>query len=222
MNRMMSLIFLTALSAPSLADPDLFGTWQATATPSDSDLNTRITIRLSFDQEGGIGMVYDFDDLTASLIGSLGETPPPEDLPPLQLSVYYDGTYEVVDDRIHVDLAVTALTVGGLEPVEGMVEWFRSWLRILAEAQGISQDDYPAFEKLALDEFRESLDVEEMKADMAFDLDTLGTYRIEGGVLTLTTEDPEDRFEEEVIVLRRVDPGTAVAPATWGQVKSRL
>ena len=135
------------------------------------------------------------------------------------MSVYYEGTYELVETRIHVDLDVARITVGGLDPVEGMVEYLKALLPVLAEIQGISEDDYPAYEEDALAEFRESFDVEDMKEDMALDLDTLGTYELKEGVLAITT-DPEEGFEQETILLERVDESSAVRAVTWGQLKS--
>ena len=105
-----------------------------------------------------------------------------------------------------------------LEPQLG--QQARALLPVLAEIEGISEEDYPAYEEDALAEFRASFDAEGMKEDMALDLDTLGTYELKEGVLAITT-DPEEGFEQETILLERVDESSAVRALTWGQLKGR-
>lgn len=215
---MNTLILLIAL-APPLAAQDLLGTWEAQTRLSEVEGTTLVTVRMTFEADRGMQMEYHFDDFVDPIMALLVEGEDVE-LPPLQMSVFYKGTYELVETRIHVDLAVAKITVGGLDPVEGMVEYLRALLPVLAEIEGISEDDYPVYEEDALAEFRESFDVEDMKEGMALDLDTLGTYELKEGVLAITT-DPEEGGELETILLERVDESSAVRAVTWGQLKAR-
>ena len=215
---MKPLILLIALAAP-LAAQDLLGTWETRTRLSEVEGNTLVTIRMTFEADRGMQMEYHFDDFADPIMGLLLEGED-VDLPLLQMSVYHEGTYELVENRIHVDLAVARITVGGLDPVEGMVEYLRALLPVLAEIEGISKEDYPAFEEDALAEFRASFDAEAYKEDMALDLDTLGTYELREGVLAITT-DPEEGFDQETILLERVDESSAVRALTWGQLKAR-
>ena len=82
---------------------------------------------------------------------------------------------------------------------------------------GVSDEDYPALEQAAVEEFLAEFNPEEeFLGDFT---GSLGTYRIDGDTLSITTLADG---EADTIELTRIDPSTAVARSTWGSLKADM
>ena len=85
--------------------------------------------------------------------------------------------------------------------------------------EGVSDEDYPAFEQAFVDEFLAELDEDEFLADLGFGgaEEINSTYAIEGDTLSITTTD-EDGVE--TVEFHRIDVASAVAQTSWGALKA--
>ena len=105
--------------------------------------------------------------------------------------------------------------VEGRDFVEVMTEIARAFARITADLVGVSDEDYPAFEQAAVEEFLEGFDAEEeFLGDFT---GNPGTYSIEGNTLSITHMADG---EVGILELRRIDTSTAVGRTTWGRLKA--
>ena len=201
---LISFLFALPLSAQEGA---LAGTWETNFNqPEVGD----ITLRLPFEEGGG----FQLDQVIEASDDFLAEA---GDAVPLieEITVQGTGTYRVEGDRLFTDLTELNIYVDGRDFVEVLTEFARAFARISADLVGVSDEDYPAFERAAVEEFLAGFDAEDEFLG-AFTGD-LGTYSLEGNTLSITflVDGEVDTLE-----LRRIDTSTAVGRTTWGSLKA--
>lgn len=204
-----SIFFFSCLSALPLfaQDEALVGTWEAQFTEEEVG---DVTLRLTFEADGG----FQLDQIimaSDSFMADLEDAVQVE-----ELTVRGTGTYRADGDSLSIDLTEVNMAADGRDFVDILTEVARAFARFLADLEEISDEDYPAFEEAAVEEFLAGFNAEEQFIGFA---GTPSAYRVDGDTLTLTTT---VEGEEDVIELMRVDPSSAVAAAAWGRLKSDM
>ena len=175
-----------------------------------------MTIRLTFQADG----VFESNQVFRggeALLADLAEAEAAGvELPSFEMMIsgVSRGTYQVVGDSLWTDLVESNITIDGTDLVEVLTEFARRLAHFTADLLGVSEEDYPAFEQEAVDEF--------LAEFAAFDAKEYfpkvnGSYAIEGDTLFITTA-TEDGVE--ILELHRIDVASAVARITWGSLKS--
>ena len=209
-----SIAFLCLLVRPLAAqDEALLGTWEGTYVGEESN---EITMRLTFEADGTFALNQDV---------AVGEGD--VELPLEVFSVQFTGTYQVSGDSLWVYIAELYYLIDGekmnsVELVELVKEFYSGFARglapLAADLEGVSDEDYPAYEQAFVDEFLAEFDEDEFLAGLGFgEFEKInGTYAIEGDTLLLTTA--EDGVE--ILAFQRMDVASAVAPTSWGRLKA--
>jgi len=213
-----SITFLCLLALPLAAQEEaLHGTWEWTYVDEES---SEITMRLTFEADGSFALDQGFEGEEGDVVFPL-ET----------LSIQFTGTYRVAGDSLWVDIAELHYIIDGkkmnsAEFGEFLREFYivfaRGFARLAADLEGVSDEDYPAYEQAFVDEFLAELDEDEFLADLA-DLEFSraeginSTYAIEGDTLSITTT---DEYGVETVEFHRIDVASAVVQTTWGSLKS--
>ena len=218
MRRILSFfLFLPLFALPLCAQDDaLVGTWETSFT--DPELGDG-TIRLSFGADGR----FQLDQVISAPDDYLAEAgdadfPIDADVPIVEeVTLQATGTYRVDGDSLFAELTEVSLYADGRDFFEVMTEVIRAFARFAADLAEVSDEDYPAFEQAAIEEFFAGFNLEE--EFLGEFTGHLGTYSIDGDTLSITTfEDGE----ADTIELRRIDPSTAVARSTWGSLKADM
>ena len=210
-------LFLPLFALPLCAQDDaLVGTWETSFT--DPELGDG-TIRLSFGADGR----FQLDQVISAPDDYLAEAgdadfPIDADVPIVEeFTLQGTGTYRVDGDSLFAELTEVSVYADGRDFFEVMTEVIRAFARITADLADVSDEDYPAFEQAAIEEFFAGFNLEE--EFLGEFTGHLGTYSIDGDTLSITTfEDGE----ADTIELRRIDPSTAVARSTWGSLKADM
>ena len=210
-------LFLPLFALPLCAQDDaLVGTWETSVTDSSERLDG--TIRVSFGADSRFQLdvrVSAPDDFLAEAGDAVSPTIE-------EFTVQGIGTYRVDGDSLFAELTEVSMYVDGLDFFEVMTEIARAFARFSADLlegsdQEVSDEDYPAFEQAAIEEFFAEFNLEEeFLGDFNGDL---GTYSIDGDTLSITTLVDG---EADTIELRRIDPSSAVARSTWGSLKADM
>ena len=210
-----SIAFLYLFALPLAAQEEaLHGTWEGTYVEGEG---SKITTRLTFEADGTFA-------LDQNIEGGEGDVESPVGT----LSVQFTGTYRVAGDSLWVDIVELYYIVDDekMTPVEFgefmqelYIGFARGFARLAADLEGVSDEDYPAFEQAFVDEFLAELDEDEFLADLGFGgaEETNSTYAIEGDTLSITTT---EEGEVETLELHRIDVASAVVPTTWGGLKA--
>ncbi len=210
-----SVAFLCLLALPLAAQEEaLHGTWEGTYVDEESN---KITTRLTFEADGTFA-------LDQNIEGGEGDVESPIET----LSVQFTGTYRVAGDSLWVDIAelhyiVDDEKMNSAEFREFLEEFFigfaRGFARLAADLEGVSDEDYPAFEQAFVDEFLAELDEDEFLAELGLgEFEKINsTYAIEGDTLFITTT---EEGGVETVELHRIDVASAVAPTSWGALKA--
>lgn len=210
-----SIAFLCLLALPLAAQEEaLHGTWEGTYIDEES---SEITMRLTFEADGTFA-------LDQNIEGGEGDVESPIET----LSVQFTGTYRVTGDSLWVDIVELYYIIDdekmtSVEFGEFIKEFFigfaRGFARLAADLEGISDEDYPAFEQAFVDEFLAELDEDEFLAELGLgEFEKINsTYAIEGDTLFITTTE-EDGVE--TLELHRIDVASAIAPTSWGALKA--
>ena len=93
-----------------------------------------------------------------------------------------------------------------------LIEFAKGFARFVADALRISDEDYPAFEQEAVEEFMAGFE------DVAEGFVASGTYAIEGQVLTLDLADDDGMRCEFGLQRERETP---VREISWERIKER-
>ena len=210
-----SIAFLCLIALPLAAQEEaLHGTWEGTYIDEES---SEITMRLTFEADGTFA-------LDQNIEGGEDDVESPIEA----LSVQFSGTYRVAGDSLWVDIVELYYIIDDekmtpVEFVEFIKEFFigfaRGFARLAADLEGISDEDYPAFEQAFVDEFLAELDEDEFLADLGFggSEEINSTYAIEGDTLSITTT---EEGGVETLEFHRIDDATAVVQTTWGDLKA--
>ena len=210
-----SIAFLCLLALPLAAQEEaLHGTWEGTFAEGEG---SKITTRLTFEADGTFALSQDIE-------GEEGDGESPVET----LSVQFTGTYRITGDSLWVDIVELYYIVGDekMTPVEFgefmrelYIGFARGFARLAADLEGVSDEDYPAFEQAFVDAFLADLDEDEFLADLGFggSEEISSTYAIEGDTLFITTT---EEGEVETLELHRIDVASAVVPTTWGSLKA--
>ena len=210
-----SIAFLCLLVLPLAAQEEaLHGTWEGTFAEGEG---SKITTRLTFEADGTFALSQDIE-------GAEGDVESPVET----LSVQLTGTYRVAGDSLWVDIVELYYVVDDkkMTPVEFgefmrelYIGFARGFARLAADLEGISDEDYPAFEQAFVDAFLADLDEDEFLADLEFGRsEEISIYAIEGDTLFLTTTTEEGGVE--TLELHRIDDATAVVQTSWGGLKA--
>ena len=251
-----SVAFLCLLALPLAAQEEaLHGTWEGTfADEEGSETTTRLTFEVDgtfvLDQniEWGEDDVEewgedDVEEWGEDDVEEWGEDDVEEwgedDVSSLieELSFQSTGTYRVTGDSLWLWIDIVELYYivddEKMNPVEFgefmkgfFIDFARAIARLAADLEGVSDEDYPAFEQALVDEFLAEFDEDEFLAE--FDEEELlaepeisGTYAVEGDTLFLTTTTEEDGVETiETLELHRIDVASVVVQTSWGSLKA--
>ena len=209
-----SIAFLCLLALPLAAQEEaLHGTWEGTFAEGEG---SKITTRLTFEADGTFALSQDIEGEEGDVESPVGT-----------LSVRFAGTYRVAGDSLWVDIVELYYIVGDakMTPVEFgefmrelYIGFARGFARLAADLEGVSDEDYPAFEQAFVDAFLADLDEDEFLADLEFGRsEEVSTYAIEGDTLFITTT---EEGEVETLELHRIDVASAIVPTTWGGLKA--
>ena len=209
-----SIAFFCLLALPLAAQEEaLHGTWEGTFAEGEG---SRITTRLTFEADGTFALSQDIEGEEGDVESPVGT-----------LSVQFAGTYRVAGDSLWVDIVELYYIVDNkkMTPVEFgefmrelYIGFARGFARLAADLEGVSDEDYPAFEQAFVDAFLADLDEDEFLADLEFgQSEEVSTYAIEGDTLFITTT---EEGEVETLELHRIDVASAVVPTTWGGLKA--
>ena len=209
-----SIAFLCLLALPLAAQEEaLHGTWEGTFAEGEG---SRITTRLTFEADGTFALSQDIEGEEGDVESPVGT-----------LSVQFAGTYRVAGDSLWVDIVELYYIVDNkkMTPVEFgefmrelYIGFARGFARLAADLEGVSDEDYPAFEQAFVDAFLADLDEDEFLADLEFGRsEEISTYAIEGDTLFITTT---EEGEVETLELHRIDVASAIVPTTWGGLKA--
>ena len=203
-------LFLPLFALPLCAQDDaLVGTWETSFTEPEVGDGT---IRLSFGADGRfqLDQVISASDDFLAFPAEAGDAFE-------EFTLQGTGTYRVDGDSLFAELTEVSMYVDGRDFFEVMTEVIRALARFVADLQEVSDEDYPAFEQAAIEEFfAEFNPEEEFLGDFT---GNLGTYSIDGDTLSITTLVDG---EADTIELRRIAPSTAVARSTWGSLKAAM
>lgn len=201
-----SIAFLCLLALPLAAqDEALIGTWEGSIV---QDNLGEVAFRLTFEADGVCKMI-------AFLPDDFFEIPPElsELVPPIQgLSAHVTGTYRTEGDSLWIEGDEVGQFVGDQPAVEFFTEIARGLARAVADAGGMPEEDYPAFEAEYIAGFVGGF----LERQLAR-YDLFVAYEIEGDALAMTTTTEEG--DGAISTFHRVDSVTAVAPTTWGRLK---
>ena len=237
MRKALMLIALTALPAFAGTSP-LTGQWSQTeAFEEDAVLGAgEATLTLTFGKNGAFEGVMEFrydQDIFASLweiqwLAMTEELGIPADslevpkLPVLAtMSVIGKGAYSISDDGTEFTLSdiEEEVLINGKPHIDFFTDVGKVLVRFMALVLGISEEDYPAFEKEALGEFLTEVG-SDSPASVWTDPETATTkFRIEGDTLFLIDEDDPEGTAE----MKRVgEPPTVVSGTSWGELKNQF
>ena len=209
-----SIAFLCLLALPLAAQEEaLHGTWEGTFAEGEG---SKITTRLTFEADGTFALSQDIE-------GEEGDVESPVET----LSVQLTGTYRVAGDSLWVDIVELYYVVDDkkMTPVEFgefmrelYIGFARGFARLAADLEGVSDEDYPAFEQAFVDAFLADLDEDEFLADLEFGRsEEVSIYAIEGDTLFITTT---EEGAVETLELHRIDVASAVVQTSWGNLKA--
>ncbi len=149
------------------------------------------------------------------------------------ISSHYTGTYRVAGDRLWIDIVELLYAIVNGEkmtPVElGEFIWefltgsARNLARLFAEEDGISDEDYPAYEQAFVDDYLALVQggVIEVEEFASIIFGEHPTYAIEGDTLFITTTTDVDGVETVGIMeFQRIDVASAVVQTSWGDLKA--
>ena len=236
-----SVAFLCLLALPLAAQEEaLHGTWEGTIVDEEG---SETTTRLTFEVDGTFVLDQniewgedDVEEWGEDDVSSLIE----------ELSFQSTGTYRVTGDSLWLWIDIVELYYivddEKMNPVEFgefmkgfFIDFARAIARLAADLEGVSDEDYPAFEQALVDEFLAEFDEDEFLAEfdedeflVEFDEEELlaepeisGTYAVEGDTLFLTTTTEEDGVETiETLELHRIDVASVVVQTSWGSLKA--
>ena len=201
-----SIAFLCLLALPLAAqDEALIGTWEGSIV---QDNLGEVAFRLTFEADGACKMI-------AFLPDGFFEIPPElsELVPPIEgLSAHVTGTYRTEGDSLWIEGDEVGQFVGDQPAVEFFTEIARGLARAVADAGGMSEEDYPAFEAEYIAGFVGGFLERQLTR-----YDLFVAYEIEGDSLAITTTTEEG--DVAISTFHRVDASTSVAPTTWGRLK---
>ena len=223
----MKLVMLCLLlAAPAFSSPEqLVGTWESRSVDEEGAGETVFRMTLSEDGRVEMDLVFAFAENLWNLVlivyeEALGGAKP--ELPPLEtIDIRAAGTWEATADSFWVDsVEEAAVTVNGdQDPVRYFTGVGRILARAIADAQGVSETDYPDFENAFVEEFQSDF------VASFFDLEgelfvneviSKEAYDVEGDRLRLTVDGETTEFQ------RVDDDRTAVTPTSWGRVKRQM
>ncbi len=203
---MRSILFVflfLILPGPTLGE-HLHDTWEADFVDS---LGNEITLRLIIGPEEQT-QIHQTIRLGENFLADLEGA----DIPPVEtISIHAQGPHDADDDSLWINLTEVQMLADGEDLVEVFTEIARQFARFSADLLGISEAEYPAFEQAAIDELVGGLE-EELISSLKGLPAGGSAWTLEGDMLTLTQGD-------RVLQLLRVDPDSAVAQTSWGQVK---
>ena len=212
MKKLMPFVVGSLATALLAGTSPLVGTWEydEKGLCDDAGVCFDAYMRLTFDENGTsqveIRAAFDGDFWAQAL----GEEVAALGLPPWKsMTIKAAGTY--VDDGAMFQMTFDrhAMLINNEDAVVFLERTARILARILAELQGIPEDEWEALEDQAVAEMLAAFTEEPLLLE---GMDEPVFYQIDGSTLTL--------FEagEPVTVLQRATD-TAVVPATWGAVK---
>ena len=211
-----SVAFLCLLALPLAAQEEaLHGTWEGTIVDEEG---SETTTRLTFEVDGTFA-------LDQNIERGEGDVESPIET----LSAQFTGTYRVTGDSLWIDIVELYYIVDDekMNPVkfgefvkEFFIGFVRGVARLAADLEGVSDEDYPAFEQALVDEFLAEFDEDEFLAEFEFggSEGINSTYAIEGGTLSITTTTEEGGVE--TLELHRIDVASAVVQTSWGGLKA--
>ena len=204
-------LLLPLFALPLFAQDDaLVGTWEASFTEPEVGDGT---VRLRFEADGR----FQLDQVMSAPDDYLAEAGD-ADFPIVEeFTLQATGTYRVDGDSLFAELTEVSMYADGRDFFEVMTEVIRAFARVAADLGDVSDEDYPAFEQAAIEEFFAEVNLEE--EFLGEFTGNLGTYSIDGDTLSITTFVDG---ETDTIELRRIDPSTAVARSTWGSLKAAM
>ena len=221
---MKPILLCLLLAAPALSSSELVGTWETRSV--DEFGAGEAVFRMTLSADGSLQMELVLilpADPWSLVLGDLGEgvVGAEPELPPFEtIDVRGSGTWEATADSFRIGpVGETVLTVNGnQDPTEFSIGAGRILARAIADAQGVSEADYPDFEAAFVAEFASEfiagfIDLEEGMFGTETDREA---YAVEGDRLRLTDVDGE------TTEFQRVENGTAVTPASWGRVKRQM
>ena len=208
------LILLLSLVMP-VSGNDLLGTWETDGyyhvTGVDEEgfaTLSPMTIRMTFKENLSMQIEFHYEDVSRQFVDLPSNQQPPE----LSMFLFYEGSYEVSGRQVFTDLNVTEFTVGGMEPLEGMLQFMRAILSPLEGNGLIPAEEYPDFVEKTLSDYRKSFNEESLKDSMTLDLNIIEYERHFDRLWIYRNAYLEWTF----------DPiPTAIRPTSWGQLKQK-
>lgn len=202
-----SIAFLCLLALPLAAqDEALVGVWEGNI--AEENLG-EVAFRLTFQADGACQMI-------AFLPDDFFEIPPElsELVPPIQgLAARVTGTYRTEGDSLWIEGNEVGQFVGDQPAVEFFTEVARGLARAVADASGLPEENYPAFEAEYIAGF-----VGGFLERQLVRYDLFVSYEIEGETLFITTTTEEG--DVGMWPFHRVGADTTVEPTTWGRLKA--
>ena len=142
----------------------------------------------------------------------------------------HGGTYQVTGDSLWVDNndTVVEYIVDGesVDPIEFWISYVRFNARVIAALEaafeGVSEEDYPAFEEAFVDSTLAEFTAQSEEEPTGPVLQLSGIYAIEDDTLfiTATTTDEDGVETVETVEFHRIDVTSAVLQTSWGSLKA--
>lgn len=208
-----SILFPFLLALPLFAQEEaLHGTWDSILL---DDQIGEIATSMTFEEDGAfeISQVIEVkDDFLAGL-------DIPETIAINTITARGTGTYGVEGDSLRVEVTALDRMVDGENFIDFFTQVALDLSRYFADQSEIPEERYPEFEEAFVAEFLATLDEIEFLA--GFEQGGSSAYAIEGNSLRLISAE-ETTWEFHRMEVEVVDPPTAVAGTTWGELKTAL
>ena len=227
-----TLFVSLAISSAVCAQDELVGTWEQIIDPEEGiEGSARLTLEADHTFEIVLESEFDSEFLNGGFVEEGTEEDTEEDvadfdiddeeLPDIplfregfRLTIVIRGTWEAQDEELTLRFEEVEIAFDDMSIEEFLATAARDLAALLAEEQGVADEEYEAFETAVVTLFLLELDSVDLEAMFSEDFgdEDISAYEIDGNSMVFLEDD------EVAAEFRRVTE-SVVAESSWGQVK---